>query len=222
MCVACEGPGEGSDEDTNTPDGNTSEKTDENTDRPAGSGVIGDIPLDRDHYLALSFVDAEGKDLLMGITSAGSLNPSNYSMDPALYTLTSSPDLYDLGLYNNPDAIYDDIHRYPRAVLHDLESVGFRHWGMAIRMTVPTIWYTKEHPDLKEITYTLTCPHVFGDEAEHEIVTYWRKPTGWDESWPGGGHFRVCHRVVVDGEECTDISYTDGEGASFATITLDR
>jgi hypothetical protein len=75
--------------------------------------------------------------------------------------------------------------------------------------------------DPEKIIYTLVCPHVFGDEAEHVIVSYWRKPVGW-EGEPARNHYRACYRVEFDGKDITDILYTGDETYSCATIVLDR
>jgi hypothetical protein len=72
------------------------------------------------------------------------------------------------------------------------------------------------HDFQDKIIYTLTCPHIFGDEEPHEIVTYWRPSSNGDDLEA------VCYRVECDGKEFTDnISYGRSE-ASYVTIVLDR
>lgn len=47
---------------------------------------------------------------------------------------------------------------------------------------------------LPQIEYYLTCPTIFGDEEEHEIISYWKF-----EKRPE--YTAVCHKVTIDGEE---------------------
>jgi len=62
-------------------------------------------------------------------------------------------------------------------------------------------FYTKETlPPADKIVIKLTCPYVFGDDKEHEIVTYW-KPYERDYS-----HISYCYRIEFESEVLTPIA----------------
>ncbi len=165
--------------------------------------------------LIMSFVDAEGNDLVEGIEIIS--DDGSDLVAPDQYTLTSSLPI----LVDTPGIRYDRHDLTPVPVLIQPEKIGEGKPDYnAFCFDAPL----DRTLDLLEITYRFTCRHVFGDDEPHEIVTYWRKPTGWNEDWIGQrlDYYRTCYRVVVDGQEFTDISYTDSEICSYATIVLDR
>ena len=65
------------------------------------------------------------------------------------------------------------------------------------------------------LTFKLSCPDVFGDNAVHEIVTYWKegnKPT----------NSRICYRIELDGIAFTEeITYEQYNQISRATVILE-
>jgi len=63
----------------------------------------------------------------------------------------------------------------------------------------------------RKITFILTCPYVFGDDKEHEIVTFWKA-----EKIP-----LSCYRIEFDDKEITEIEHVFN-GLNQATIILDR
>ncbi len=171
----------------------------------------------RSYILILSFRDAAGNDLVDGLEGTepeGSINGDH--VKPELYELISSPSLYELrpSVRGREDPYPKLTFSAPRE--NPTPGLGSSppydgYYLLGISMTT-----TPKHKGLSTITYTLTCPHVFGDEAAHEIVTYWRKPSS------GRSYYRACYRVEVDGREFTDITYASGEQLSFATIVLER
>ena len=241
MCISCE----------NAVSVDTVTDMTDTTDVDFPNLIMGGGPGSHGHILYLSFVDAKDNDLVEGLKGTepeGSIE-ANF-VAPDQYTLTSSPDLYELGYFSNPTTIYDNTHPYPRLGFmpsnfqNEWEDVWdeayfkskykteeeYNKWmkrsydlwmeyrnarngrnQLQIEMKSPT-----EDIGLETITYTLTCQHVFTDNAAHEIVTFWREPS------TGPNYYSVCCKVVVDGKEFTDISYANHEQQSFATIVLDR
>jgi len=71
------------------------------------------------------------------------------------------------------------------------------------------------------LTYKLKCPYVFGDEAVHEIVTYWDIP----KTKSGDGSvYAKCNRIEFEGKVITPITYEYSLNKyvyiSYATIVL--
>ncbi|MDR2146347.1 MAG: hypothetical protein LBE91_07810 [Tannerella sp.] len=66
----------------------------------------------------------------------------------------------------------------------------------------------------RTMTLKLTCPYVFGDDKEREIVTFWEAD---DLERPD----MVCYRIEFDGEEITGITHIFNY-LYEATIILDR
>ncbi len=176
---------------------------------------IDDTPPSKQYGLWLSFIDAEGNDLVEGIESVepeSSIN--NASVAPDQYTLVSSPDLNELWPWEGsiPQLMgmipVDPWGRdpYPSLILTPSTN-GYRHLFV---QTTSAPWY---EGFLEKITYTLTCPYIFGDDLPHKIVTYWKEVNSY---------YSVCDRIVIDGREITGITYSDKERISFATIVLDR
>ncbi len=143
-----------------------------------------------------------------------------------------TPDLYpSLGLIT-PDSksewLWDEEHwrtvspteeEYNKHMQNSYNTwKGYRNainglYHLSFRMSSPP-WYGSLV--LETITYTLTCPHVFGDDTAHEIATYWEAPSS------GNLAYGVCSKIVFDGEEISDLVFTGGESIAFATIVLDR
>ncbi|MDR2894919.1 MAG: hypothetical protein LBU97_05605 [Alistipes sp.] len=190
--------------------------TDQGQEEPIDNGGENGGVVDRPYLLYLSFVDTDGNDLVkdIGAVESGAAYEIGHVL-PDEYTLISFPNKRDLGWLSDPTAIYDNPNPYPDLALgHPIinDMLGVEREVLEIRISSAP-WYEGY---VDEITYTLTCPHIFGDEAAHEIVTYWRDPSDTPT------HYRFCYRVVVDGVEYTDIEYAGGQQVSYATITLDR
>ena len=67
----------------------------------------------------------------------------------------------------------------------------------------------------KTVSVALTCPHIFGDDAAHEIVSQWQEMYG-----PG----ITCTSVTVDGRDCP-VSFAGGKDqyrAFVTTVVVDR
>jgi hypothetical protein len=65
------------------------------------------------------------------------------------------------------------------------------------------------------MTHKLTCRHIFGDDEQHTIVSYWKPREDSNESWilpDGTSAENDCYRVTVDGVEFTAVRKTAGYG----------
>jgi len=59
-------------------------------------------------------------------------------------------------------------------------------------------------PPPNVITYKLICPHIFGDDDEHIITSYWRPRENSHSSWileDGTSALNYCYRITLDGKE---------------------
>lgn len=167
------------------------------------------------HYdLLLGFQDAGGNDLVKGLEvtePAGSIQTDFVA--PGQYVLSCSPDRYELGFGPKPGAIYDNLSRYPKLLLVKPEPGISDNYLLGVSMDS----YKKD--DLEKITYLLTCPHVFGDQQTHEIVTRWEKS---DSAIANDDNTRVCRLVAVDGKEFSAVSDPLHGQISPVTVVLDR
>jgi hypothetical protein len=147
--------------------------------------------------LMLSFQDASGNDLVEGI---GYKAEPNYDyagdVERELYTLLCSAD--------KPTARY----RPSISLSYRKDPVGETRYSNLVFLA------GEERNSRITFTFLLTCPYVFGDEAEHEITAYCRKKKGDYE----------CFRLTFDGKEIVPAE-KDGDNANCyakATIIVDR
>lgn len=72
------------------------------------------------------------------------------------------------------------------------------------------------HP-AERLTFKLNCPYVFGDNAEHEIVSYWKARSQ--------SFYNDCYRVEFDGKEYTFDEYSErqdgGKTGVIFTVVLE-
>lgn len=102
------------------------------------------------YNLTLSFQDASGKDLVNGIElkDYATVNLNAYNLD----IVASEP------RESKYDAILG-IKKY-----NDGNCYLTNHFSVPIE---------EDRPEERILTYRLQCPHVFGDNDVHYIVTYW-------------------------------------------------
>ncbi|MBP1631432.1 MAG: hypothetical protein H6Q15_2325 [Bacteroidetes bacterium] len=105
------------------------------------------------YNLALSFQDASGKDLVNGIElkDYATVNLNAYNLD----IIASEP------RESRYDAIVG-IKKYNDSCCYLTKNLN-----VSIR---------EDRPEERKLTYRLQCPHVFGDNDVHYIVTYWDIP----------------------------------------------
>jgi hypothetical protein len=218
ILASCE-PGDEPKKDNSAPD-----EVRQDDEIPANDGLSTEdninMPPPCQYYVWLGFRDVEGNDLIEGInciepedTMEGEL------VDSDQYTLKSSPNLNELWKLENGSIFgwtpAEPINFTPYLYLGrpGLTYVASESdcYLLGILMSAAP-WYDGY---VDTITHTLTCPHIFGDDAEHEIVTHWRGTKDYEP-------YRVCYLVEVDGKEFTDITYAKGEVISSATIVLNR
>ena len=161
------------------------------------------------YNLRLSFQDPSGNDLVKGI-ELEKWWPENFpcneaftgSIDRNLYTLNiifsescKSSFIYDPTLSWGKSKNYDRIVYYLRIQSDDC-------------------------PVMNMLIYRVKCFYVFGDDAFHEIVTYWDVPkirngSGWGK----------CYRIEFEGKVFTDITHESSQKqvyTSISTIVLDK
>jgi len=160
------------------------------------------------YNLRLSVQDVSGNDLVKGIG----------------YDERVDPDLYTLEVVF-PDRIQDQIQRYiqfvnesiinktlilddnndwfdyypaiPMIVCRDRDDYddGYYHLGLGCMSDVFDDSYERL-PIAEKITFKLRCPYIFGDNVEHDIVTYWYNN-------PEISYVIFCSRVEIENKVYT-------------------
>lgn len=87
-------------------------------------------------------------------------------------------------------------------------------------------------PPAKEITYKFICPHIFGDNVEHVIISYWKPREDSHSSWilkDGTSAINYCYRLTIDGKEFPvtqeplihkEYDPIDGSGGYWDTVSV--
>ena len=167
------------------------------------------------YNLALHFRDASGKDLTKGIE----LEEWSYgeSIETADWGVIPS-DLYELGIvprnYYNGELL-EGPNRFPALYVDELEMNRFD--GVGYCLSNSFIW-SKEGNDVRKLTYKIRCPYVFGDNKEHEFVTYWDLNPHITEVL--GLAYASCYRIEYEGKEFTPQPVRDNYHVGI--IVLDR
>ncbi len=177
------------------------------------SPLLGDYPPHVGLCLLMSFQDAEGNDLVEGIKTVAPefAVESEFEVAPDQYSLLSSPNRREMGLYSGGAVAYDHYYLHPFLKFYTPDLSPDGHYLLGIGMPCPV------EREQQTVTYTLTCPQLFGDELAHEIVTYWSKdPTDI------ANRAMLCYKVEVDGKEFTDVTHPMDGWYYYATIVLDR
>ena len=141
------------------------------------------------YNLYLSFQDIAGNDLVKEIE----LNDSSRFVKDALYTLDiiiSEPCWnWDNDIYNAParPGFEPDVNR-PTFGLSRYNEYSYltNQFGLPI----------DDCPKQEMLTYKIKCPYIFGDDAVHELVTYWEIPNERNPS-------AKCYRITFEGNEVT-------------------
>ena len=167
------------------------------------------------HFLHLSFQDTSGNDLVKGIeytrgqSNAGPVNPNLYTLkvvfpDGILFPLVDYRMSFNegklfAGAYTGVNINYDRLSFSISSYKKYYDSNG-----MEVKI-----------PFAEKITFKLICPYVFGDDDEHEIVTWWELKTLDDV---GELDCTLCCRVDLDGKVFNKINYMNTKNLSDATI----
>ena len=160
------------------------------------------------YNLYLSFQDVSGNDLVKGIEfhdSLGSVEDSLYNLD----IIVSEPCWnWDNYIYNAParPGFEPDVNR---PILGLSRYNGYSY--LTNQFGIPV----NDCPEQKVLTYKLKCPYLFGDDAVHELVTYWDIPK--DKINPSA----KCYRIEFEGNEITPTPMDNYEYNYTAVIILE-
>ena len=107
------------------------------------------------YWVSISFLDTEGNDLTAPLISgSGDRNP-----------LIANPGKYDLDIYLSDSSKQD---------VENLEYFQmYNHFGNDGRYYLLNDFFMYSAELQQELTYKIKSPTIFGDDAEHEIVTCW-------------------------------------------------
>ena len=174
-----------------------------------------------EYTLFINIQDLSGNDLLKGIGFEDS-NPANEPFGRYVKL-----DLYTLEVVF-PEPCMDIYHPKPQygVILDDFfPKLSISINGIAsdyINDNVSYLalstqsWINDECSKPAEmLIFKISCAYIFGNDAEHEIVTYWKKGREITNS-------RICYRIELEGKEFTEITYLWQNQMSKATIILDK
>jgi len=168
------------------------------------------------YLLDLSFQDVSGNDLVKGVGLEWWLNSTFIPVEQAQSGIVRS-DVYELSvIFSNPCSDGDSfITEFDSTWLGmEMYENGYYYLTTDYRFTVGNC------PAMKMLTYKLKCPYVFGDEAVHELVTYWDIP-----KMHSGFAYPTCNRIEFEGKVITPMTYKDQMQKyvyiSYATIILE-
>ena len=177
------------------------------------------------YYLYLSFQNASGNDLVKGI---GFQPYGNYTEDESNGGIVKS-DLYTLEvIFPNHWQSKSFGHgfsfvkgkalkeAYPELKYGNYDYLSFMVSGFAVQYGYGIV---VRIPFAEKITFKLKCSYIFGDEVEHEMVTWWKeKNKEEEERYPAA----LCYRIELGGKEFTEIDYSNDEYVSMATVVWEN
>ncbi|MDH6304504.1 hypothetical protein M2459_001237 [Parabacteroides sp. PF5-5] len=163
------------------------------------------------YYLALSFQDASGNDLVKGIGLEEWGDPTDI---PDEYTQSGyvKRDLYILDIVASKACRDVILSKDKRPQNHSLSMDRFDGYSFLENGFGFDI---EDCSDEKVITYKLRCPYVFDDYEKHEFVTYWEIPKIHD-----GVGYAKCIRVEFEDKVFNPITSND-DGYNRIVIILD-
>lgn len=159
------------------------------------------------YQLAISFQDAANNDLVEGI----GLKSGDKSENNAQWG-TVKDDLYDLDIIVSQQC-EDFIAEITSNFIPDRHRLQITRFNDYSYLLLGYVLAVKECSNEKVLVYKLKCPHVFGDEAEHEFVAYWEIP-----KIGNGSVCAKCNRVEFDGRVFTPTTPQDSY-TSYLVIT---
>ena len=170
------------------------------------------------YKLNFSFQDASGNDLVKGIelTEESSWPPDvPYKEATGGYVKNSS--------YRQEIIFSEPCHRPSSPRMDSYNKLAMTKFtdGYCYLTTHELFTHIKKDcPDEKMLTFKLKCPYVFGNEAVHELVTYWDIPK--IRKW---NTYATCNRIEFEGKVITpkivESSQQKYVYMSYATIILE-
>lgn len=146
------------------------------------------------YYLKIRFEDKSGNDIVHGIDT-GDNKPEN-----SIYEI--SKNAYKLNVIQTGK----EEEKLILVPLY-LQITDSYNCLIIITGTLPSRDYRPS-----QLTHKLICPHIFGDEEEHMIIS------NWEETGPVSN---ACTSVIMDGKTYSTIE-TDKEGYSILLVVLDE
>ena len=173
------------------------------------------------YSLYLSFQDAAGNDLVKGIGFQSFGNDTEDESDRGAV----KSDLYTSEVvfpnhWQSQSLRHREVHfvkgkalkkAYPALKYSDYDYLSFMVYGLAVQYYYGIVVRV---PFAEKITFKLKCPYIFGDEVEHELVTWWKEKTKEEERYS----IALCYRIELGGKEFTEINYSDDGYVSMATV----
>jgi hypothetical protein len=156
------------------------------------------------HYysILLSFRDTLGNDLISGIE-------------------------FD---YCNDRMTYCEIHNENVFHLHSNIAIQSSSYGVRI-IKFDDYYYLDAgiwgDEDLRRIVFKLRCPHIFGDNNQHEFITYWETADKQSKQHPHNIYHEcthIEHSTIIYGEKNHEFPIEKNPylSSNSATIILDR
>ncbi|MBR7027596.1 MAG: hypothetical protein IKI13_08520 [Bacteroidales bacterium] len=175
----------------------------------------------RTYRIAFNFKDADGNELSEPFVEEqwirkgdsrwwGEINPDKYKLD---FILPNPPAWWDNTIYNHRAApgFIPDVNR-PRLSMCRFDDKGVMSDNTLVAEENDNCsWYLcnefgymiDDFALQETIKYQLTCPTIFGDNAVHEFITYWKEDE--DLNPDAAQRFATCTKVEYDGKEITPI-----------------
>ena len=162
------------------------------------------MPCYQYNILLISFQDTTGKDLVKGIGydwwQSDIIQEEEAVQGPIkrdLYTLDvvfpdSCMSMYALQKELEKQPGIRPVESVPVLVLRKVNGYYYLYFSEA-SYAGRRINGVYEYPMAEMITFKLRCPYIFGDDTEHEIISYWKpRPSPYSP---------YCYHIEFDGKE---------------------
>ena len=164
------------------------------------------------YNLALNFQDALGNDLVNEIGLDKGSNPISEDQAQTGYL---KRELYTLNIIASQPC-EDVIDAKTKHFIPDAPQLGMKKFNDCYYLTNDFGLIANDCPEEKKLTYRLKCPSVFGDDLEHEFVTYWEIPVLQNKFAKA-----ICNRIEFEGKVFTPTLTQDGYSYRLTIILED-
>ena len=162
------------------------------------------------YYFYIAIQDVSGNDLIdgIGVDHDNELKDGEYSLEIVYPDLCMDVNYQRI---NYPSAYEYTSLRHQPAI--SVQKFGGRYFLGIFVVTNHRTMHIKNCPFANTLTFNLSCPYIFGDDAVREIVTYWSMDPSYhpeyqnNKKWFKNRPQSFCYRVVFDGKEITPITY---------------